>query len=903
MRAGAVSRSVRWATAVYRAAVRVLPAEFRAAYGGELVDCFGAIAADARVRGRAAVAGVALRSVLDVAKRAPWEHLAAARAGALGASTGWSGTARDFRHALRRLRRRPSFAAATILTLSLGLAAATSVFTLVHGVVLSPLPYPDSDRIVEVDHGGTGLGIDRGLGVTYGFYRFYAERVRGAESIAMYTTVDRTLTGRGEPVRLRVTAATPSLADVLRARPALGRWFTPDEGRPGAAPVAVLSGDLWRERFGGDPGELGATVELDGHAYEVIGVMPDDFAFPEPGTAAWLPRVVPETGIGGWNELSVARLAPGATPASLASELESLFPSIRASADDAARVAMYLDEARVFPRVVSLKDSLIGDVRATLWILLGTVGFVLLIAVANVVNLFLVRGEEGQRETAVRTALGADRARLLRGALAETLLVAGAGGALGIAATAAAVRLLRLRAPVNVPRLDEVGLDPTVIALAVAACLAVSLLLGVIPSLRRGGDLGVALKEGAGRTTAGRRKLRGRNVLVAVQVALALVLLIGSGLLLRTFQELRAVDLGFSSRDALTFELGLPGSRYDGRGSAAAFHAELIPRLEAIPGVTKAALVGQCLPLTGHMCWGEIVEAEGHPTPEGQSPPVIGARLVSRGYFEVLGIPLRGRDFERGDEAAASAPVVILSEAGAEAYFPGDDALGRRIRFEDDGPWFTVVGIAGDVRGRVATDDFTRLLYLPMRPDLENGPPPHTVAYVVATTVPPASVAGAARRAVAEVDAAIPLASVETLERRIANATAPTAFALALIGLAALMALLLGAVGVYAVVAYAVSRRTSEIGLRMALGAAAGDVRAMVLRQGGAVVLAGVAAGLVASLALTRFMSGMLFGVTPTDPLSYAVLTAVMVAIAGLAMYLPARRASRVDPLEALRTD
>lgn len=904
MRGAAESRAVRWAAAVYGWAARVLPGEFRSEYGEELVSCFEGIAAEARARGRLAVAGVTLRSVLDLGSRAPREHLAAARSGVLGASTGWAGTVREFGHAARRLRRRPSFAAATILTLALGIGAATSVFSLVHGVVLSPLDYPESERIVRVDHGGAGLGIDRGLGVTYGFYRFYAERVRTADAMAMFTTIDQTLTGRGEPVRLPIAAATPSLRDVLRVRPAVGRWFTAEEGRPGAAPVTVLSHDLWRDRFGGDPGVVGTAVELEGGAVEVVGVMPRGFAFPLRETALWIPRVVPETGIGGWNDQAVARLAPGATPEALRSEMAGLLPLLRETSDDPPRVAMYLDEAQVTPRIVSLKESLIGDIRSTLWILLGTVGFVLLIAVANVANLFLVRAEEGQRESAVRTALGADRARLLRGYLAETLLIAGAAGALGIGAAAVAVRVLRLRAPVNVPRLDEVGLDPVVLAVALVTCLVASVLLGLIPGLRRRGDLSVELKEGAGRTTANRRRLRGRNVLVAAQVALALVLLIGSGLLFRTFQELRAVDLGFTEREALTFEMGLPSSRYQDRASAKAFHDALRPRLAAIPGVEAVAAVGQCLPLVGHMCWGEVLEAEGHPTPEGQVPPVIGARIATHGYFATMGIPVRGRSFTPADAAPGGERVAILSEAGAAAYFPEGEALGGRVRFGGpESPAYTVVGIARDVRGRVATDDFTRAIYLPVRPDTEEGPAPQRMSYVVKTTVPPTSIAAAVRRAVTEADPAVPLATVRTLDQLVASAMAPTAFALTLIGLAAAIALLLGAVGVYAVVAYAVSRRTSEIGVRMALGAGAREVRTMVLRQGGGVVLAGVAVGLVAALGLTRLMSGMLFGVSAADPVSYAVLTAVMLAIAGLALYLPARRASRVNPLEALRTD
>lgn len=897
------SRTVRVATAVYGWASGVLPGEFRGAYGAELVECFEGIAAEARRRGRLAVVGVTARSILDLGSRAPKEHLSAARAGALGASTGWAGTIREVRFAARRLRRRPTFAVGAVLTLGLGIAAATSVFSLVHGVVLSPLPYAESDRIVVVDHGGEGLGISRGLGMTHGFFRFYAERSRAAEAMAMYRNVGGTLTGRGEPVRLAGVEATPSLQEVLGFRPLLGRWFTAEEGRAGAAPSVVLSHGLWEERFGGDPGVIGRTAELNGRAFEVVGVMPRSFRFPSEGAAFWFPRVVPTEGIGGWNELAVARLGPGATPASLESELTGLLPILRESNDDPARVRGYLDEAGVAPRIVTLKESIVGDIRPTLWLLLGTVGFVLLIAVANVANLFLVRTEEGHRESALRAALGADAGRLARGYLSETLLIGGLAAGLGIGLAAVAVRVLRLGAPVNVPRLSEVGLDPVVVGVALAASFLAAVLLGLIPTLRRRRDLGVDLKEGSGRTTAGRERLRGRNVLVAAQVALALILLIGSGLLFRTFQELRAVDLGFSEREGLTFEIGLPGVRYESRAEAASFHRDLLARIGGLPGVEVAAAIGQCLPLAGHMCWGETMEAEGFPTPEGQVPPVIGARVATTDYFRALGIPVQGRAFTPADEAEGGERVAILSEAGARAYFPGTDALGRRIRFGEGSPWYRVVGIASDVRGRVATEDFTRAIYLPLRPDVEDGPPPHTVAFIASTSVPPDGMVGSVRRAVADLDPMIPLANVRTLEELVAAATAPTAFALVLIGVAAAIALLLGAVGVYAVVAYAVSRRTAEIGVRMALGAGTGQVRRMVIRQGGGVVLAGVAAGLAGAFVLTRLMEGMLFGVSASDPASYALLTALMLGVAALALYLPARRASRVNPLEALRSD
>ena len=681
-----------------------------------------------------------------------------------------------------------------------------------------------------------------------------------------------------------------------------GRWFTATEGRPGAAPVVILSHRLWRERFHSNAAIVGTSVVLEGIPRTVIGVMPASFTFPSADAAFWTPHAPAPTGLGGWNEQAVARLAAGATSGAVAREMTSLFPLLRKTTDDPGRVKSYLDEARISPRIVPLKDEMVGNIRSTLWILLGTVGFVLLIAVANVASLFLVRAEEARRDIAVRTALGASRSRLIRGFLAESLLLALTAGALGVGLAAAAVRLLRLRAPVDIPRLNEVRLDPTVVAVALGITLLAALLLGLIAALRRQDNLTEALKEGSHRTTAGRGLLRGRNVLVAVQVALAMVLLIGAGLLFRTFGALRSVDPGFSQRQALTFIVGLPTSRYGTREAQAAFHERLLDRLRALPGVTSVSAIAACLPLSNGLCWGQTLEAQGYPTPAGQVPPVTGTRLAALDYFRTMGIPVRGRVFDAADQTQG-APAVILSRATAQAYFHGEDALGQHVRFGANEPWHVVVGIAGNVRARIQNDDFERLIYLPMQAVTSAGPPVGTMTYIVATSITPTSLTGTVRRTLAALDPDLPLAEVQPLQGLVDHATAPAAFALVLIGLAATMALLLGAVGVYAVVAYAVSRRTAEIGLRLALGAQASDVLRLVFAQGGAVVLAGVVLGLGGAVALTQLMRGMLFGVSATDPLSYVALTGLMLLVAALAVYLPARRASRVDPTEALRSE
>jgi putative ABC transport system permease protein len=452
--------------------------------------------------------------------------------------------------------------------------------------------------------------------------------------------------------------------------------------------------------------------------------------------------------------------------------------------------------------------------------------------------------------------------------------------------------------------LASTRIDVPILMMTATFTVGAGLLLGLAPALRHGGALAADLREGGRSTTAGRRRLRGRNILVAAQVALALVLLIGSGLLFRTFKHMHAVDLGFSERQALTFEIGLPPMRYNSRAKAKVFQDALRERLAALPGVQSAAAIGTCLPLAGHMCWGEALLVEGRPPVEGEAPVITGARIVAGDYFAAMGIRVRGRALVQSDDAGRPR-VAVISEATAKAYFLGEDPLGKRVSFGGTGPddWFTIVGVAENVKSRVATDDFQRLIYLPATAQHKPGPPPHQMIYVLKSAVEPESLIPAVRAAVWDLDDGLPLARVRTLEALIAEATAPTAFALTLIGLAALISLLLGAVGVYAVVAYAVSRRTGEIGVRMALGARAADVRWLVLRQGGAIVAVGVAIGLAAALALTRLMRGLLFGVSATDPATFAALTAMLAAVAAAALWLPARRASRVDPVEALRTE
>lgn len=884
-------RSVRFAVAVYDALARLLPSGARARWGEEQTALFAELVRTAHERrGALGVGGVLIRSAGDLLLRLPREHM---RNGAAGAA------ASELRYTVRTLLRAPGFTAASVLTLALGLAAALSVFTLVYGVLLRPLPYEEPDRLVELDHRATRLDLDGGLGMAYGFFRFYAKRMTTVEDLALYSTMNVTLTGPDRAVRVTGARTTPSLAPLLGVSPARGRWFTADEGRDEGAPPLVLSHRIWRDAFGADPGIVDRTVELEGTPHHVVGVMPDDFAFPDRSVDVWVPWHPPRTGIGGWNFRAVARLAADARVGSAQREMDDLLPRL-VEADGTGQARDYVENAGVSPHVVELHERVTGQARGTLLVLLGTVGFVLLMALANVGNLFLVRAEEGRRSSALRRALGASAGRITMSHLLEAFVLTGTAGLLGSALAWLAVDTVRQRAPVPIPRLHEVGLDPTVALAAAGLCALIGVALGSIPALRRGAAGQLPFRDDGRSTTRG-RPLRGRNVLVAAQVALALVLLVGSGLLLRTFTELRAVDPGFHEREALTFRVGLPEARYRTRATAVDFHGRLQERLASIPGVRRVGAVATCLPLSGNLCWGEVLRVEGRPLDPEASPIVTGTRAVTPGYLESLGIAVRGRAIEEHDLREGE-PVAVLSETAATRHFPGEDPIGRRVSFGGSEPtWYTVVGVADNVRARIEDTGFTTLIYLPARPAGTDGPPPHTMAYAVATSIPPSSLAPAVREAVRTLDPGVPVADVATVRQRIARAMAPTTFSLSVIGFAALVALLLGAVGVYAVTSYVVSRRTAEIGIRMALGAKGGDVRSMVMRQGGAAVAAGMAIGLAGALTLSRFLGGMLHGVPPTDPATYATITGILAAVAVTALWWPARRASRVDPVEAIR--
>jgi len=822
--------------------------------------------------------------------------------------------------AARRLVRTPAFTLPAMLTLALAIGANVSIFAVVQRVVLNPLPYPDSDRLIELNHGARRLNLPSGMGMTRGLYYQYAERARTLEGVALYDTVDATLTGAGDPERIRVARVTTTLAPVLRVWPTLGRWFTDEEGRPGAPALAVLSHGLWLRRYGGDPAIVGQSVTLAGVPAEVIGVMPASFAFPDPRVDLWMAQPLARSmGFGIWLYDGVARLRGGVTVADARTELNALIADVpRAFPGDPFALGN-TEQIALFSNPRTLKEATIGNVARGLWILLTSVGLVLLVAFANVANLFLVRSEARQREMAVRRALGAGRLGLTGYFLAEGAWLSTAGGLMGLALAWVAVRVLIASGPATLPRLGEVRLDGVAVAytcmlsvLAAAACAAIP--------LWRGAPLAAALHENGRNNTASRGRHRARQLLMGGQVALALILLVASGLMVRSFQKLRALDPGFSTTAALTFSIGLPNREYSTRVEAVAVHQAIVDRLSALPGVS-AASASSCLPLVPQGCMGNTVRVLGRAVPPGTVPPLATFNAVASDYFEAMGIRLvRGRTFDRADIDRREA-VVVVDEVFAQRYFPNGNPIGERIasnrpparpgedpHFE----WLTIVGVVSKTPTRVLADpDPIAQLYMPMSiaggPDFPIstlvGPDVSVMSYIVRSKTSAASLAPAVRRAIDTVDPKLAMAQVRTLETILENASAQMAFTMVLIAIAACVALLLGVIGIYGVMSYIVTQRTGEIGVRLALGAEPATVAGMIVRQGGLVAVGGIVVGLTSAYVGSRLIESLLYGVSPRDPAVLAATTCLLLGVALAACWVPARRAANLSPLEALRAE
>jgi len=796
----------------------------------------------------------------------------------------------DLRHGARLLVRAPGFAAVAVAALAIGIGANTAIFSVVNTLLLQPLPYHDADRLAIVWEHNIPRDRKNNVVAPANFLHWRDMNQGFTDLAAMSSTFDVTLTGAGDPEEVPTRLVTAEAFSILGVRPAIGRGFTAEEIRPGSR-VIVISDRLWKRRFGGDPAVQQRPI-VSGTPHTIIGVMPPGFSFLDRNVDVWLPFgfTAQSRTPRGRSIQVVGRLKPGVTFA-------------RAQ-EDMTRVAAEL--TRRFPdfntgwtaRVVPLREQLTGDVRPALLLLAGAVAFVLLIACANVANLLLARATARQRELAVRSALGAGRARLVRQLLAESLVLSTAGGICGLLLAWWALHFLRAVAAERLPvqRLEMVGIDGWVLTFTVGASLLCGLVFGAIPALTAAGpSLNDSLKEG-GRTGSASRGNRTRSAFVVVEIALALVLLVGAGLLMRSFKHLMDVDPGFDPARTVTMRLSLPSARYGEEGQRAQFFGRFFQQVDALPGVEASGAISW-LPLSG-LGAATSMEIVGQPKPPKGLEPVADVRVISHEYLKTMGVPLlKGRLFNELDAADAKGRVVI-NDTMARRHWPGEDPIGKRVRIAWDTLEDEVIGVVGDVKHASLDGEIRAMTYWPFARS-----PYGTMTIAVRTAGAASGVVNAIAGVVRGLDPDLVVANVRTMEEVVAQSVAERRLTMLLLTAFAGAALLLAAVGIYGVIAYSVTQRTQEIGIRMALGAQRGDVLRMVVGQAMALTAAGIAIGAIGALLLTRVMSGLLFNVTPGDPLTFVAVAAVLGLVAACASYVPGRRATRVDPVIALRAE
>ena len=811
-----------------------------------------------------------------------------------------NGLLQDLRFTLRQWLRRPALPAVVALTLALGIGANTAIFSVVDSVLLRPLPYGEADRLVSIYSQFPGLGFDR-FWISPPEYDELRRWSQSLDEVGAYRTGAASLTGGDRPQRVRAARLTATLFDVLGVSPAEGRTFTAEEDLPDSAPVAVLSHRIFEESFGGDRSLLGATVEIDGLTTTVLGVMPPEFDLDDEEVDVWLPLAVDlsDQGRRGNHFLNlVGRLSDEASLEAASLEVDGLVARWSEEIPDT-----HVPSPDRHPLVVrSLKEMRVGAARPALKLLTWAVGLVLLIACANVANLLLARAEARQREIAVRTAIGVSQARLIRQFLTESVMLALLGGLLGVGLAFGGLRAVLAANPEGVARAGEIGIDGRTLAFTAILALVTGLIFGLAPALHsRGGMLSSLLKEGA-RATAGRGRLALRRGMVIAEVALASLLVIGAGLLMRSFWNLSSTDPGFDASSALTFQLSLPASDYPETTQIDGFLGRLLEDLSGLPGTSgTAAMTG--LPPVRDMDANDTRFEGVAPPPDGPPQNIDYYQTVTDGYLEAMRIPLiEGRPFARAD-AGGDAPVVLVNETLAKVFWPGESPIGKRVMPSGTDTWFTVVGLVGDVHQGGLDQEIGTELYFFAPQVLAQGFPLRTFNLVVRSSVAPLELATPVREAVARIDPTLPVASIAPLERVVSGSVAGPRFLTLLVGVFATAALLLAAVGTYGVMSYAVEERRHEMGVRLALGARGGSVLRLVLGQGLALTSIGLLVGVAGAFALQRLLASHLHGVTATDPTTFLSVAAILVFVALAASLLPALRAAWVDPIETLRQD
>jgi putative ABC transport system permease protein len=799
---------------------------------------------------------------------------------------------RDLRYGLQMLLKKPGFTLIAVLTLALGVGANTAIFSVINGVLLRRLPYADPDRLVMIWEDPGGNPRNR---VNPRNFADWSEQNQSFEQVAAIETGNVNLTGGAEPERIVYANVSPGFFSILRANAAEGRVFSPEEDKPGGASVAVISDSLWQRRFGADPTLIGRNIELSGERVTVIGVMPAHFRFPS-AAEIWRPLVFTPAQLDNNNRGShflrvVGRLKSGVTVEQAQADMETIYDRLRQQYPRA------LTNWR--PHVAALHEDTVGNVRQPLLILLGAVGFVLLIACSNIANLTLARAVARRREIAIRAALGAGRARLLRQLLTESLLLALLGGGVGLLLGSWLVESLIYLSPGNIPRLDEISLDRRVLAFNLLLSLGSGLIFGLAPALQASKiDLSEALKD-ASKASAGGRQSNLRRAFVIAEIALSLALLIGAGLMIKSFIRLGRVDLGFNPENVLTMRVSLPSNRYAEPARQAAFYRQVVERVKALPGAQSASLISDPPVVNSWGLWSNSFNIEGRPDPPPGHGQYASLRWITPDYFKTMGIQLRrGRIMTEAD-VEGRPRVAVIDEEMARQFFPNEDPIGKRlvIAIRDNGPR-EIVGVVGNVRQNTLAEPAGPHMYVPYYQS-----PLGYATLLVRASGDPLKLASAVKNEVLAVDRDQPVYAVRTMERIIDDSVAERRFQMLLLGLFAVVALALAGVGVYGVISYAVTERAREIGIRVALGAQRRDILRLVIGQGIKLTSIGVAVGLLTSFALTRLMENLLYDVTATDPATFLLIPLLLAGVALLACYVPARRAMKVDPLAALRCE
>jgi predicted permease len=806
------------------------------------------------------------------------------------------------------------FTSIALVTLALGIGANTAIFSVINGVLIKPLPYPEAQQLAGVWHLAPGVaGITGNINCSPTMYFTYREESRTFQAFGLWSNDAVTVTGGGEPEQVQALDVTYGTLDALGVQPAMGRWFSQADDTPGAPDTVILTFGYWQRRFGASPSTVGRTLTVDAKPHTIIGVMPQNFRFLNSSADLILPEQFDRSKVflGNFSYQGIARLKPGVTLQQAHTDVARMISIWLKSWPPPPGYSLALFESAHFaPKLQPLREEVVGDIGATLWVLMGTIGLVLLIACANVANLLLVRAESRQQELAIRAALGAGWRRIAGEMLLESLTLGVLGGSLGLALAYAALRMLTANGPATLPRLDEIGIDPLVLGFTLAVSLLAGFLFGLLPAIKYAGPRLALTLRGGGRTMShGRERHRARNTLVVAQVGLALVLLIGSGLMIRTFQALRRVQPGFTRPGQVQLlHISIPDTQVPEPERVMRMENDMIDKLAAIPGVASVALASAA-PIEGINNQSDLLYAKDKTYVPGQIPPVRAYRYISPGFLKTDGTPLiAGRDFSWTDVYEKRRVAMVSENLARELWGSPSAALGKQIRSGLAGDaWREIVGVVADVYDNGVEQKAPAFAYWPAMLDHFELAAVRVTRYgvfVIRTNrAGTENFLAEARKAIWSVDASVPVFRVRTLKDVYDESMARTSFTLVLLAIAGAMALVLGVVGIYGVIAYAVTQRTREIGIRMALGAKPAGLQGMFVRQGLLLAALGAVLGLVAAAGLTRLMSSLLFKTAALDPMTYAVVSALLIMAAALASYVPARRATAVDPVEALRTE